>query len=328
VTIAAGGAYTIDRWLAFPLQASKFSVQQNAGSVTPPAGFVNYLGVTSTSAYSVVASDTFLIAQAFEGFNVSDLDFGKATAKTVTLSFWVRSSLTGTFGGSLAGATITRSYPFNYTISSANTWEYKSITIPGDTSGTWSTDNSSFGAVRFGLGSGSTFSGTAGSWTAGNVVQPTGSVSVVGTNGATFYITGVQLEAGSTATDFERRPYGTELALCQRYFYKTYDPGVAVGTSGAVGGILCETLASGTLTRLKAFNPQLAVSMRATPTVTLYSQTGTADRITVYNNDASTLTVSSVAGESTNCLCSYITTTASATADQTYLFHATASAEL
>lgn len=144
----------------------------------------------------------------------------------------------------------------------------------------------------------------------------------------TFKIGDVQLEAGSTATDFERRPYGTELALCQRYFYKTYAPDVAVGTNASVGVILCETLAAGTLTRLKAFNSRLTVSMRATPTVTLYSETGTADRISVYNNDASTLTVSSVSGESTNSLCSYLTTTASATAAQTYMFHATASAEL
>jgi len=227
----AASAYTIDRWLAYVTQASKYSVQQNAGSVTPPAGFVNYFGVTSTSAYSVVASDTFIISQNIEGFNGSDFDWGKETAKTITLSFWVRSSLTGTFGGSLGNSTGTRSYLFDYTINSANTWEYKSITIAGDTSGTWNTDNSAFVVVRFGLGSGSTFLGTAGSWTAGNIVQPTGSVSVVGTNGATFYITGVQFEAGSTATDFERRPIGTELALCERYFEQTYFVSLGSGFS-------------------------------------------------------------------------------------------------
>jgi hypothetical protein len=106
---------------------------------------------------------------------------------------------------------------FSYTISSANTWEQKTVTIAGDQSGTWLTTNGVGLMVRYGIGSGSTFTGTAGSWGAGNIVQPTGSVSVVGTSGATFYITGVQLEKGSTATSFDYRPYGTELALCQRY---------------------------------------------------------------------------------------------------------------
>jgi hypothetical protein len=211
-------AYTVDRWAAVLTQASKFTVQQNAGSVTPPVGFTNYMGVTSSSAYSVGSGDAFGMYQWVEGFNCADLAWGTASAATVTLSFWVRSSLTGTFGGSIINNDANRSYVFSYTISAANTWEQKTITIAGDTSGTWLTTNGAGIMARYGLGSGSTFTGTAGSWGAGNIVQPTGSVSVVGTNGATFYITGVQLEVGSTATSFDYRPYGTELALCQRYF--------------------------------------------------------------------------------------------------------------
>jgi hypothetical protein len=209
--------YVLDRWSLYPTQASKLSVQQ---STTAPAGFVNSTVITSLSAYSVVAGDFFAYGQRIEGFNVADFGFGTASASTVTLSFWVRSSLTGTFGGSLVNGAATRSYPFTYTISVANTFEYKTITIAGDTSGTWITNNG-IGLVLFlGLGVGSTYSGTAGSWSSNYYFSATGATSVVGTSGATFYITGVQLEAGTTASPFEYRQYGTELALCQRYYWK------------------------------------------------------------------------------------------------------------
>ena len=216
----ASGSYTLDRWFVIASQASKFSIQQNAGSVTPPVGYNYYLGATSLSAYSVGATDTFAVSQIIEGYNVSDLAWGTSDAKTVTLSFWVRSSLTGTFGGSIRNSDVDRSYPFSYTISSANTWEQKSVTIVGDTSGTWLKTNGNGLQLIFSLGSGSTRSGTAGSWAGINYTNATGATSVVGTNGATWYITGVQLEKGSTATSFDYRPYGQELALCQRYCLK------------------------------------------------------------------------------------------------------------
>ena len=217
------GSYTLDRWIARQSSASKFSVQRNSGSVTPPIGFINYLGVVSLSAYSVTSGDFFEIGQRVEGFNAADLNWGTANASPVTLSFWVRSSLTGTFGGSIRNSNATRSYPYSYTISSANTWEYKTVTIVGDTTGTWLTDNGIGIQVAFGLGVGSSNSGTANTWASTFFGAPTGATSVVGTNGATFYITGVQLEKGSTATSFDYRPYGTELALCQRYFiYPTW----------------------------------------------------------------------------------------------------------
>jgi hypothetical protein len=214
------GQYTLDRWRAYQSAASKFSAQQNAGSVTPPAGFTKYLGITSLSSYSVLSSGYNIIRQNIEGLNVSDLGWGTANAQPVTLSFWVRSSLTGTFGGSLSNSSQARSYPFSYTISAANTWEQKTVTIPGDTSGTWLTDNGIGITVNFGLGVGTTYSGTAGAWAGSTFFSATGATSVVGTNGATFYITGVQLEKGSTATSFDYRPYGTELALCQRYYQR------------------------------------------------------------------------------------------------------------
>jgi hypothetical protein len=217
------GAYTLDRWFVYELAAGKFSVGQNAGSVTPPVGFSNYLGATSLSAYTVGASEAFSVNQRIEGYNFADMQWGTANAKTITLSFWVYSSLTGTFGGALTNSAGNRSYPFSYTVSSANTWTSVSVTIAGDTTGTWiGATNGNGVEIRFGLGSGSTYSGTSGAWAAGNYVQPTGTVSVVGTSGATFYITGVQLEKGSTATSFDYRPYGTELALCQRYYQQGF----------------------------------------------------------------------------------------------------------
>jgi len=218
VTTASGGSvYTLDRWYAQWSVVSKYTIQQNAGSVTPPVGFTNYLGVVSTSAYSVTTNDYFVIQQIIEGYNVADLAWGTANAKTVTVSFWAYSSLTGTFGGSLYNGAGTYSYPFSYSIPVANTWTQISVTIPGPAVGVWITNNSRGLYVGFNLGSGSAFSGTAGSWQSGVLTASTGAVSVVGTNGATFYITGVQLEKGSSATGYEYRQYGQELALCQRY---------------------------------------------------------------------------------------------------------------
>ena len=259
------GQYTLDRWRAGVFaSSSKYTVQQNAGSVTPPVGFTNYLGVTSSSSYSVATGDVYNISQFIEGFNVSDLSWGTANAQTVTLSFWVRSSLTGTFGGAINNSSYNRSYPFSYTISAANTWEQKTITIAGDTSGTWLTTNGVGLRLSIGLGVGSTLSGAAGSWSGSDFRSATGATSVVGTNGATFYITGVQLEKGSTATSFDYRPYGTELNLCQRYYYK------------AITGTPFNQLAFcnvRTTTSHYAFM-QLPVTMRANPSSIDYSTVG------------------------------------------------------
>jgi len=254
--------YTLDRWKARATAASKYSVQQNAGSVTPPTGFTYYLGVTSLSAYSVVTSDFFAIEQNIEGFNTADLGFGTANAKTVTLSFWVRSSLTGIFGGAIYNSAANRSYVFSYTITTANTWEYKTVTIAGDTTGTWLNTNGTGLVANFTLASGSNFTRSAGSWsTTGFAV--TGTTSVVGTSGATFYITGVQLEQNTSATPFERRLYGQELMNCYRYF-RIYNK---EGTMYGYG-------ANNSATTAYRWGLSMDVAMRADPTVAFNSVAG------------------------------------------------------
>jgi hypothetical protein len=275
------GQYTLDRWQALQAVASKFSVQQNAASVTPPAGFANYLGATSLSAYSVAAGDYFAIGQLFEGYNTADLGWGTANAKAVTLSFQVYSSLTGTFGGVIKQASNTRSYPFTYTISSANTWTSISITILGDTSGTYATGNTSSIKMYFGLGVGSTYSGTAGSWSGGNYISATGATSVVGTSGATFYVTGVQLEKGSQATSFDFRNYAQEFAYCQRYYAQlvgNYSPDFSCPNSSYVNYF--------------TFAWRYPQVMRATPTISQIS--GTTVAMDQYGIGPATVTGNSI----------------------------------
>lgn len=210
-----GGLYTLDRWYIRTQNASVVSTITQ--STTAPTGFINsfYLSIGTGAASG--STDRAQLYHGLEGLNVSDFGWGTANAKTVTLSFWVRSSLTGQFGGAIQNSAGNRSYPFTYTISSANTWEQKTVTVAGDTTGTWTTDNGLGIQLNFDLGAGSSFLTTAGSWAAGDYRGATGDTSIVATTGATWYITGIQLEVASTATDFEFLPYDVELARCQRY---------------------------------------------------------------------------------------------------------------
>jgi hypothetical protein len=269
--------YLLDRYYYYVTAASKFTIQQNAGSVTPPVGFSNYLGITSTSAYSVSSSDQLSIGQRIEGFNCSDLGWGTANAKTVTLSFWVYSSLTGTFGG-VINNTGSYTYPFTYSIPTASTWTQISITIPGPTAGSWGTGNSSCISIIFGIGVGSSFLATAGTWASSGAISATGATSVVGTSGATFYITGVQLEVGTNATNFEYRPYGTELALCQRYYVNMN------GTGNSYQPLFIGALYN---TTSGSYIMNLPVPMRTVPTITTSG--------TIYAQNLS-INISSLAG--------------------------------
>lgn len=303
VTITTDATYTLDRWSARCSVGSKYSVQQ---STTAPAGFINSALITSLSAYSISATDIFTYDQKIEGVNVSDLGWGTADAQPITISFRVRSSLTGTFGGVVQNSAQNRSYPFSYTINAANTFETKTVTIAGDTSGTWLTNTGVGLFMKFGLGVGSTYSGTAGAWAGADYRSATGATSVVGTNGATFYITGVMLEKGSFTGD---RPYdyvefGESLRRCQRYYYRM-SPGGAdrIFTSGGN----CET----TTGAYGAGN--FPVTMRTIPSA--FEQSGTASDYKVFHSAGSTV-------------CSSVPTMNAATTNYAYVVNATVASGL
>jgi hypothetical protein len=267
------GSFMVDRFRFGISQTSKFTSQQNSGSVTPPAGFTNYLGLISSSAYTPVTGDYFFIGQRIEGYNVADLAWGTAAAVPVTLSFWVRSSLTGSFGGSLQAG---KSYTFSYTINVANTWEYKSITISGDTSTAMPSVTTGKGIeLIICLGSGSGQQTAVGSWTAGGFVSPPSTVNVCATSGATFYITGVQLERGSTASSFEYRSYTTEQSLCYRYC-------IAYGGSSTVEDL--QGLGNCNNSTTAMFVTPFPVRMRAIPSVTTSAVSNFIVLDTLYTN--------------------------------------------
>lgn len=316
VTLAAGDAYIIDRWNGQEDTDGGMTAQR---STTAPTGFTNSLLLTTTTADSSLgATQSVWIRQHVEGLNVDDLAWGTANAKTITLSFWVRSSLTGTFGGSATNNSVNRSYPFTFAISSANTFEYKTITIPGDTTGTWLTDTGRGITIFWGLGVGSTYSGTASAWAGAGYYSATGATSVIGTNGATFYITGVQLEPGSVATPFERRSFGQELALCQRYYEKSYNADVQPGAVTTVGAISYRSPNSDCL-----YSYRFKTEKRTTASVAVYNPaTGTLGE--VRNVDASV----NYAPGSSNAGANGISLSMSGVSGAHIQFHYTASAEL
>mgnify|MGYP006883075405 CR=1 FL=1 len=254
-TLTSSQVYYLDRFFAVEDTDGTMTIQQSS---TSPTDFqYSALLTTGTADTSLAATQICYVGQKLEGLNVAHLNWGTANAKTLTLSFYVRSSLTGTFGGAFANAAFNRSYPFTYSISSADTWEYKTITVAGDTTGTWPTDNTASIQVFWGLGVGSTYSGTAGAWVGSGNISATGATNVIGTASATFYLTGVQLELGDTATPFEHRSFGDELARCQRYYWE--NGGLDYTMHGA--GMNLNTTTSDIALHLP-------VTMRSSPTVT------------------------------------------------------------
>ena len=310
--------YNMDRWTAQMTQASKFSVQQVAVSALP--GFTYSQNFTVVTPYTVGAGDYFGTEQRIEGYNIADLAWGTANAKSVTLSFWVYANNTGTYCGSLY--TSTGSYVYNYTVSAANTWQYVTVTIPGSTAyALGSTTNSTGMNVRWTFAAGSNFQTTANSWVAGNYAVTSGAFNWIGTTSATLYITGVQLEVGTIATPYERQIYSDQLAQCQRYFQTSYF-GSPVGTATTTNSVFYTVWAN---TNYSYLYVNLLVSMRTTPTNVSYSTNNGASGVQ-YNlslgNQATTF------AQITNYGFTNQITNLAATAGQNYYFHWTASAEL
>ena len=215
-TDTAAAYYTLDRFKRYASGGGLYTTSQDSNS---PDGFSYSLKLTNTTTDDPASSDYYILQHSIEGYNTAHLNWGTSSAKTVTFSFWVRSSVTGTYSFAMVNSGSNRSYAAAYTISSADTWEYKTVTISGDTTGTWDTTNGIGIKINFDLGSGSAFLGTAGTWASANYHGAIGQTEWINNSGATFQITGVQLEVGDTAaTPFEHRSYGDELARCMRYF--------------------------------------------------------------------------------------------------------------
>jgi hypothetical protein len=312
VVFSAPASYYVDRWQLSSTVSGKFNVgQSNSGY---PTGFNSSFYVQNIAGFTPSASDQYRIGQAIEGFNAADLGWGTASAQTVTLSFWAYSSVAGVYAVSLfkADSPFYPTYVSTYTLV-ASTWTKVTITIPGPTTGTFNTTNTACFVVSFNLGSGSTYAtSTLNTWQ--NVLYLTASSTAnwIGTTSATFYVTGVQLEVGSVATPFERRQYGEELMLCQRYYYRISSSGNY--TSFGLG------ITSSTTSAL--INMPLPVTMRTAPTAADFSAAG---NFVIFDGGAnSTVTAIVLSYVSTNSISMTGTTGATMTAARPALLEANA----
>ena len=262
--------YAVDRWQFKNTSGATCTNDQSTDAPPPFKNSIKFTaGGTSCSAAQVAG-----IAQRMEGTSITSIGLGTSAAQPVTLSFYVKSSVTGTYAVSMRNNDTNQSFVNTYTISSANTWEYKKVTFDARTTGTWLTTTGIGVRLWFDLGSGSNFDGTAGSWTTNNHLTVSSQADVVGTSSATWFVTGVQLEVGEQATPFEHRSFGDELAACQRYYQKSYIDGVAVGTVTQVGCNMDPVPTSGNTWR---YTHNFTSHMRATPTYTFYvPDTGTS----------------------------------------------------
>ena len=209
--------YPVDRFRSWAVGGGQFTIQRSDDA---PPGFKNSMMYTvSTVDTSVGTSEYYCVQQRMEGYNVAHLGLGTVNAKPVTLSFWVKSDLPGTYSGSFFNTGQSYTCVFEYQINQANTWEYKSFTIPAATNGSFTSDSSNYGlGIWWDLGSGTGFNNTPFVWKNAGDFRTADQVPFIATSGAKFRMTGVQLEVGRTATEFEHRSHGEELTLCQRYY--------------------------------------------------------------------------------------------------------------
>ena len=291
-TIAStSGNYTIDRWRTYRAGGASggFSVQQSLSSYpqTNISGVIDNFKssalITVTSAGSADANNNCKFQQRIEGSNVYDLAFGTVAAKKVTVSFYVKCSLTGNFGIALVNGSHNRSNVQLYTVNSASTWERKIVTFDGDTSGSWAFNTGTGLQLMFDMGSGSDkHTGSLNTWVSGEKHGTSSSVKLIHTNGATIQFAGVQLEAGEVATPFEFRSFTDALQLCQRYYQVGSDIGCGYGSANgyARGGYI------------------YATQMRSSPTLTL-TNTGSGSIIaTDTSNTGFYVTYGSLSGTS------------------------------
>lgn len=329
-SVNSNGNYSCDRWQLVDQGTGAFTLER---STIAPTGFTYSLKATvTTSDTSLGTTEFYTVRQNIEGLFTSDLLFGTANAKTITISFWVRSSLTGTFGGSLRNQATSRSYPFSYSISVADTWEYKTVTIAGAPTGTWETDIDIGIGLSFALGAGSDRSGTAGAWNTDNNVSVTSATNVMGTLSATWYITGVQFEHGATATEFEYRSFARELALCQRYYEKSFDVGTAPAqNAGLTNAIRLGQLRAGTSVNEHCGQPISYQRVKrydsnAAPTVTTFNPSAANAQIRNVTDSADGANTTVVQNNKHGFSISYDTSAAGARGEQ-YAIHYTCDAD-
>jgi len=277
-SVSGDGKFPVDRWKASKVGAGAFSMQQSS---TTPADFNHSVVCTVTTAdTSISASDEYSYRHFVEGFNFCHANWGTSSAYPVTLSFWVRSSVTGTYAVGFRNNAGNRTNPSTYTISSANTWEYKTVTVAGDTTGTWEGASNAIGVgVIFSLGAGSNYQGTANAWNASGTWSTASATQWISNSSATWYVTGIQLEIGSQSTPFEHRSFGEELNSCKRFYEHSYPYGTSAGSAN--GGIGAYHIHAG---RSRGNNYGLVtqrytVEKRAAATVTMFGYQGTSGQV-------------------------------------------------
>ncbi len=313
--VTADGYYGPDRWHYKTEGEETVSISQASDG---PDGFANSYKVEVTTADSTIAADDYArIETRLEGQNLQHLKYGASGAESITLSFYVKSSVTGTYAVGFYSADGSRNIGSTYTISSANTWEYKTLTFAGDTGGTLNDDNGEALRIWFLLSAGSNFTSSDNTSWAGysdSRVAYGHTANVIGTSSATFQLTGMQLEVGEQATPFEHRSFGEELALCERYYEKSYEYGTASGTSTGVGSLQAGGGVTGATTSfIGGLTIRYKTSKRSSPTVTMYDKSGNSGKIhrvqlgsvssanntaTVENGGTTGFTVYSASGDS------------------------------